>query len=577
MLRDYQQAAVDAVVAHCATSSDPAVVVMATGAGKSHVVAELARIFGRGLVLAPTKELVKQDREKFEATGNACTTFCASLGAKDATGRVVFGSPQSVRNSVADFDFFDAVFIDECHRGQEEAAAIIDTLRKQNPDLRVVGFTATPFILGRGRIYRVAHDGTVLTDEEALRPYYGRCVYEIGANELIERGFLTPPTLIPTNLEYDTNNLVLSRGRYTAESVAETFTGKTTLTRRIVGEVIRRSVGRRGVMVFCASVDHAQEVMTYLPKGQARIVTADTPPALRDQYVAAFRCGMFRYLVNVAIFTTGFDVAHVDHIAILRKTESASLWQQIVGRGTRLYDGKDDFLISDFAGNIDAFFGDDIDIFSPVVRSRRSVETEKITVECPTCAHPNKFSAIPNPNKLSINKMGQYLDLAGDVIYHEDKPIPAHYGRACQNHFEKEGKLTQCSHRWQGKNCKRCGHENDISARKCQCGAQLVDWNKQLSFIAGSRNFVEADHGYKMARCTDAKISSTWINSRPFNRVDFYIEGRKTPLTKHYNPNSQDWDLFKARAAKSLPEFVLWKQGVRKGTNSVRLRWQDAA
>ena len=81
----------------------------------------------------------------------------------------------------------------------------------------------------------------------------------------------------------------------------------------------------------------------------SRMVTGETPKAERKQIVADFKARRFKYLVNIAVYTTGFDVPHVDTIAILRATESASLLQQIIGRGMRLHDEKFDCLVLDYA------------------------------------------------------------------------------------------------------------------------------------------------------------------------------------------------------------------------------------
>ena len=76
--------------------------------------------------------------------------------------------------------------------------------------------------------------------------------------------------------------------------------------------------------------------MNHLPPEQARLVVGTTELSERDQIVHDFKKKAFKYLVNVSVLTTGFDAAHVDVIAILRPTESISLYQQIIGRGLRL-------------------------------------------------------------------------------------------------------------------------------------------------------------------------------------------------------------------------------------------------
>lgn len=99
-------------------------------------------------------------------------------------------------------------------------------------------------------------------------------------------------------------------------------------------------------MIFAATVEHAREVTGLLPVGGAALITGETHGPEQDRIIEAFKAQAYRYLVNVAVLTTGFDAPHVDLIAILRPTESVSLYQQIVGRGLRTAPGKTDCLIS---------------------------------------------------------------------------------------------------------------------------------------------------------------------------------------------------------------------------------------
>src|SRR3954462_15808415 len=103
-LRPYQQEAVDAAVRHFKKSRAPAAVVLPTGAGKSLVIAELARIAkGRVLVLAHVKELVEQNHEKYVSYGLSAGIYSASLGKKDREQKAIFGSVQSIARAPDDF------------------------------------------------------------------------------------------------------------------------------------------------------------------------------------------------------------------------------------------------------------------------------------------------------------------------------------------------------------------------------------------------------------------------------------------------------------------------------------------
>src|SRR5690606_32971665 len=155
-LRPYQQRAVEAAVAHFRKGRDPCVIVLPTGAGKSLVIAELARIAkGRVLALAHVKELVEQNHRKYVGLGLPAGIYSAGLDRKDKDAKVIFGSIQSVARAKADFfKQFSLLVIDECHRVSMETdtqyASVIAKLKEANPQLCVLGLTATPYRLGFG-------------------------------------------------------------------------------------------------------------------------------------------------------------------------------------------------------------------------------------------------------------------------------------------------------------------------------------------------------------------------------------------------------------------------------------------
>jgi len=210
--------------------------------------------------------------------------------------------------------------------------------------------------------------------------------------------------------------------------------------------------------------------------------------AEREQLIKDFKNRKFKYIVNVQTLNVGFDAPHVDVIAILRKTESARLLQQIIGRGLRLHDEKSTCLVLDYAGNIE-FHGLQDDLFTPEIRVKGAKEGGGVlNVVCPTCGYNNEFAARPNPDEYGISKDGYFVDLAGNAISsgtsENDPPMPAHYGRRCYGQVPSpthRGVYERCEHRWSSKECPECGHENDIAARFCEeCREELVDPNSKL-------------------------------------------------------------------------------------------------
>lgn len=490
-LRPYQADAAQAALDWMKRSTAPFIIDAATGAGKSHIIAEIAAVIHRMtgkrvLCLAPSAELVTQNREKFLATGNKASMFSASAGAKELRHPVVFGSPLTVKNRVSRFkDHYALVILDEAHGITPTVREIIAAMRDGNPNLRVCGLTATPYRLGSGWIFR-EHDGGRINGEDTARdPYFAKCVYKIDARSLIEMGFLTPPVIGQINASgYDTSGLALnSRGQFDADAVDRAYHGHGRKTAAIVGDVVAQAANRKGVMFFAATVKHAHEIMASLPPEMSQIVTGDTPKGQRDDILRRFKAQQVKYLVNVSVLTTGFDASHVDLIAILRKTESVGLLQQIIGRGLRLHPGKTDCLVLDYTTNLEDHCPDG-DLFAPVVKAGKAGGGGGgMTCVCPACEYENSFTASPQYLDYQKDDAGYILDLDGRQVMSDFGPIPGHHGRRCMGLVQagKRGEYERCGYRWTFKECPHCAAENDIAARYCvTCKGEIVDPNEKL-------------------------------------------------------------------------------------------------
>ena len=459
-LRPYQNDAVNAVLRHFKRKVDPAVLVLPTGAGKSLVIAELARIAkGRVLVLAHVKELVEQNHAKYESYGLQAGIYSAGLARKDRQDKVIFGSIQSVaRADDSFFDKFSLLIIDECHRvsveDDSQYHSVINRLKERSQRLCVLGLTATPYRLGLGWIYEFHYHGFIASTEKR---FFKSCVYELSLKYMIQHGYLTPPIQIDAPVAcYDFSQLKLSReGRFSAIEIQKCLQEQDRVTPGIVEHIVKVAEERQGVMIFTSSVKHAQEILDLLPKDDSTIVLGDTPGRERDEIIRSFKEKRIKFLVNVSVLTTGFDAPHVDLIALLRPTESISLFQQIVGRGLRLSPGKEDCLLLDYTG-----LG--YDLFDPEIEDKKPAEdTELVSVDCPQCGFSNQF-------------WGR-TDGAGTVT--------EHFGRKCKGAFEDphSQELEICGYRFRFKVCDSCGSENDIAARECHsCSQALVDFDAKL-------------------------------------------------------------------------------------------------
>lgn len=496
-LREYQQEAVQNTIKYFQKKRAPAVIVLPTGAGKSLVIAELARIArGRVLVLAHVKELVEQNYEKYKSYGLSAGIFSASLGKKDWDHKAIFGSVQSVARADDDFfENFSLLVIDECHRVAEEGSTqyqdVIKKLIDRNPEICILGLTATPYRLGLGWIYEYSNTGEIKTDKKR---FFKQCVYELPLSYMIKNKFLTTPVKVDIPVTcYDFSELTDKDRAYTTAEVEEILKSQKRLTPLIIKNIIdiTEKYHRKGVMIFSSSVKHAEEIMSYLPADDARVVLGDTEMKDRDAIINDFKNKKFKYLVNVSVLTTGFDAPHVDVIAILRPTESNSLYQQIVGRGLRLSNDKKDCYILDYTG-----MGHDI--FAPEISDRRPAkDTVPVQVYCPQCSFLNDFWG--------------YADDDGNVI--------EHYGRKCRGATQDPDtfEVIPCGFRFRFKICHICGSENDITARECEkCKATLIDADAKLKQAKLSKNA----HVLTPDRITFEERKDK--NSNPYLEIRYY-------------------------------------------------------
>lgn len=514
-LRDYQQEAVDSTISYFKKKRDPAVVVLPTGAGKSLVIAEMARIArGRVLVLAHVKELVEQNHLKYESYGLEAGIYSAGLNKKDSSQKVIFGSIQSVaRAENSFFKDFTLLVIDECHRVSLEEdsqyATVIKKLKENNPQLCILGLTATPYRLGLGWIFNESARGVIHTTETR---FFRRCVYELSLDYMIKKKFLTPPVKVDIPVtSYDFSELTQKDRMYSLAQIEEILNQQRRLTPLIIKNIIdiTEKYDRKGVMIFSSTVKHAQEILDCLPKPDARIVLGDTEGVERDAIIEDFKQRKFKYLVNVSVLTTGFDAPHVDVIAILRPTESVSLYQQIIGRGLRLSEGKKDCFVLDYTG-----MGHDI--YSPEINEKRPTkESVPVKVTCPECDFENDFWGL-------VNCDGEMIE---------------HYGRKCRGAVEdpETRQMQACGFRFRFKICQQCACENDLTARECsECRAVLVDADSKLKQAKLSKNaLVFKPDSVKL----DERIDK---NGNPYLEVKYFDFDAKFLAEYHFlnNPTS---------------------------------------
>ncbi|TXH10234.1 MAG: ATP-dependent helicase, partial [Hyphomicrobiaceae bacterium] len=396
-------------------------------------------------------------------------------------------------------------------------------------------------------IYRIGPDDRVNDDDVCRDPFFTKLVYTIDARYLIEQGFLTPPVIGAINTgAYDTSVLTMrTNGQFDAESVDAAFVGHGRKTSAIVADVVAQSQNREGVVFFAATIRHAEEVMASLPPHLSACITGKTDD--RDKILKRFERKELKYLVNCQVLTTGWDCSHVDVIALLRRTESVGLLQQMIGRGLRLSPDKADCMVLDYAANLETHCPDG-DLFRPIIKAKSAKGPGiPIEAECPDCGYINEFSLQPDFAEFPRDKHGYCLDVFGNQIMTEYGPQAAHYGRRCCGMVRtgSRGEYERCGFRWSGKPCLQCSEIVDIAARECAfCGAECVDPNSKLvaDFVAAKKD----PHipSTEVVVSYDTKDSVSQKGNRTL-RVDFVTSHKQFSVWLMPEPNNSraanDW------------------------------------
>ncbi len=351
-LRPYQREAVEAVYQHLRARDDHPCVVIPTAGGKTPVMATICRDAvslwnGRVVILAHVKELLQQALDKLRSIAPDLPVglYSAGLKRRELNYAVTIAGIQSIYTKACDLGPVDLIIVDEAHLippdGEGRYRQFTTEAKAVNPEVRVIGLTATPFRM---------NSGTICAPENILN----HVCFEIGVRELIGQGYLCPLRTKAGIARADMSGLHVRAGEFIAGEV-EDLMDADDLVQAACGEIMEHTAERQSVLIFASGVHHGQHVVETLRSRhgvECGFVEGNTPTRERDELLGRFKRGELKYLANVNVLTTGFDAPSIDCVAMLRPTLSPGLYYQMVGRGFRLHPDKVDCLVLDFGGNI---------------------------------------------------------------------------------------------------------------------------------------------------------------------------------------------------------------------------------
>lgn len=353
--RTYQKEGIDIAVdflRNCKKSGYNGLQIYPTGSGKSVILANIAAGLDDNVVIfQPSKEILEQNYAKYTSYGYPASIYSASLK-ENHVGQVTFATIGSVVSKPHLFKKVRYGLIDESHQVNPEEGMYRDFI-KANPQMKLCGFTATPYRLSPG-----AGGAQLKWITQTSPRIFNEVLYYVQNDVLFNSGNLAPLDYYSFNKIDRTALTMNSSGTDFTEASVRSYLRRINFP-RITVDYARMILNKKAnLLIFSSTKEDAQLVAKHIPGSV--IVTDDTSKDKRERYLSDFKAGRIRCVINVGVLTTGFDYPGLEAVLIARSTMSLSLYYQIIGRVMRFFKYADGTvkrgMVVDLGGNIE-FFG----------------------------------------------------------------------------------------------------------------------------------------------------------------------------------------------------------------------------
>ncbi|MFB9109142.1 DEAD/DEAH box helicase [Flavobacterium gyeonganense] len=321
--------------------------VAATGTGKTVISAFDYKKFksnnksSKLLFIAHRKEILEQSLSKFRGVlkDNDFGQLWVD-GIEPTNNEYIFASIQTLKNRLKEIklspDYYDFIIIDEAHH--QKAFSYRPILDYFKPKI-LLGLTATP---------------ERMDNKNILEDFCNRIAAEIRLPEAMNKGLLCPFQYFGISDSIDLKNISWANGKYLASELTNVYTKNDVRVGEIINSLNKYTNDIHDVCAigFCVSIKHA-EYMTEkfnLAKLNAKYLTTNNKNE-REVIRNEFKNKKINYLFVVDIFNEGIDIPEIDTVLFLRPTESLTIFLQQLGRGLRLFEGKECLTVLDFVGN----------------------------------------------------------------------------------------------------------------------------------------------------------------------------------------------------------------------------------
>lgn len=498
VLRPYQQKTIDLVREEIRKGKRRILICLPTGAGKTHTMSAIvAGAMSKGnkvIALVHRRQLVMQMQEMFGSCGVDSALILAgedhNLDCKCQIATIqTYGRRLQLKEIEWNPFYIDAdvCLIDEAHHALSKSYQKVLSNYK---DKIVIGVTATP----------------TLASGVGMGEYFDSIVQPIGVKELIDMGFLVPGIYYGPS-KPDLSSVPLVAGDWQKSGLAKVMGGK-----KLVGDVVNnwlRIAGDKQTMVFAVNRDHSKAlVKEFVAKGvKAEHLDAYSEDEIREDTISRFRNGDIQVLSNVGLYTEGTDIQEIQCLSIARPTKSFGLFLQMVGRGARPDNGKENFIVIDHGGNVDRFgyYEDPIEwnlngkglaFKKKVVRKK-----EKTLMTCSECSFMFSGKRCPQCGK-NVENWGKKIEAAEAELVEIGKTRPRpptmeekrkFYGMLEWWRRDKGYKEGWVAHKYRARyNCWPKGMKN-VAPEWPDMG--FLNWMKYMNIKAAKRR--EADNKLK--------------------------------------------------------------------------------
>lgn len=365
-LRPYQQKASDAGVAYFLDKKRKhgAVIVAATGCGKSLIIADIAaRLNDNVLVFCPSKEILQQNHAKMLSYGLPCAMYSASVGQKEIA-QVTFVTIGSVKEEAKLFKQFKYIMIDECHLVNPKGG-MYKRFLSQLKGSKVLGLTATPYRL---ETFAQVNDNGYFVDSTSRlmmltsykRAIFKEVLYVIEAAELLRQGYLCPLEYfyLPCSGWNEQDLFKNTSGSDYSDQSVKSMNIRTGFDFHLIS-VVRRlmnpksGIKRNGILVFTRFVEDAKMVADNIE--DAAYLSGAMTKKERERILRGFAEGTIKVLANAGVLIVGYDRPDLDTVVLATPTLSLARYYQEIGRILRTSSQKDKGWVVDLCGNINRF------------------------------------------------------------------------------------------------------------------------------------------------------------------------------------------------------------------------------